>query len=118
MRNLWPAARVKNFVKMYYTLYMRDGEEAMPIKAPRMTREDGIVFLCRRLKISCTEFETISPFVVARILFEPNTLLYDREKRMTEIYTQLFGKSIIYTLKAQLSDALMASLSVVANSAC
>lgn len=118
MTLVWPAARVKNFVKMYYKLYMRDGEDAMPLKVPRMTREDGIVFLCRRLNISCTEFETISPFVVARALFEPNTILYDTEKRMEDIYTQLFGKAMIYTLKAHVSEEVMASLSVVANSAC
>ena len=118
MTVLWPATRVKNFVKMYYKLYIRDAEDAMPLKAPRMTREDGIVFLCRRLKISCNEFETISPLVVARTLFEPNTLLYDTEKRMTEIYAQLFGKAMIYTLKAHVSEAVMASFKETANSAC
>ena len=90
---VWPAKRVKNFVNMYYKLFMRDGEDAMPIKAPRMTREEGLVFLSRRLNTTLAELETFNAYIVARILFLPQTILYDKTKRMNSIYKELFGKA-------------------------
>ena len=89
----WPAVRVKNFVHMYYKLYMRDGEEAMPIKAPRMTREEGLVFLARRLCTTPAILDTMNPYTTAKALFEPKTILYDTTKRMNSIYKELFGKA-------------------------
>ena len=78
---------------MYYKLFMRDGEEAMPIKAPRMTRQEGIAFLTRRLNIKPVEFEMQNPFIVAQKLFDAHTILYDRKIVMNNIYKQLFGSS-------------------------
>lgn len=114
MTPLWPATRVANFVRMYYATYMRDGVDAMPMKAPRMTWEEGISFLARRLHITPAEFKMQNPYIVARILFEPHTLLYDTETVMNSIYIHLFGKN--YRAIVQESVEVTASLSIVANS--